>query len=60
MLDNGHRSNLTEGRLLSFTYDFGVTVAMLSPWSYSQWLIRGIHPLNLLKMVDFQGVECLS
>lgn len=52
--------NLAEGLLLGFSYyDFGVTVAMLSPCSLPVRLREALHPLEIFKMVNFQGGECL-
>jgi hypothetical protein len=47
---------LTHG-LLGFACDFGVTVAMLSPWSLQLpvRLSEAFTPLNILKMPNVQG-----
>jgi hypothetical protein len=53
--------NHTKGGLLVFAYDFDITVAMLLPMVLASVLMRGIHPLKILKMADVQGGgECLS
>jgi hypothetical protein len=45
---------LTHG-LLGFACDFGVTVAMLTPWSLPVRLSEAFTPLNILKMPNVQG-----
>jgi hypothetical protein len=53
-----HRIGYTEGRLLGFSYDFGVTRNSSSnadAMVLASARRRGIHPLIIFKMADVQG-----
>jgi hypothetical protein len=59
---NFYIKNLTEGWLLGFDYDFGITIATCNAVAMVlvSVLMSGIHPLKMFKMSDVQGGECLS
>jgi hypothetical protein len=51
-------SDYTDARLLGFSYDFGVTVIRhqnTDAMILASALMRGIHPLMILKIADIQG-----
>jgi hypothetical protein len=53
-----HRIRYTEGRLLGFSYDFGVTRNSSSnadAMVLGSACLRGIHPLILFRMANVQG-----
>ena len=56
-----HRIRYTEGRLLGFSYDFGVnrnSSSNADAMVLASACLRGIHPLILFRMANVQG-ECL-
>ena len=52
------KRDYTDARLLGFSYDFGVTVIRhqnTDAMILASALMRGIHPLIILKIADIQG-----
>ena len=58
-----HRIRYTEGRLLGFSYDFGVTRNSSSnadAMVLASVRLRGIHPPDIIQNGGHPGGECLS